>query len=328
MSRGENVAGAAPIEWAQLGTTGVRVTRLGLGTAPMGGLYEPVSEDDARGALQVGWDSGMRFFDTAPLYGAGLSERRVGAFLRTQERNTFTLETKVGRLLVPADGGASPGDGGDLKPVFDFSADGARRSLEESLTRMGMDRVDVALIHDPDDHYPEALEGTYPALHELRAAGVIGAIGAGMNQVEMLERFVRETDIDCVLIAGRYTLLDDRAATSLLPACGERGVGVVIGGVFNSGILAEPGVGAHFNYQPASAELVARARKIRDITESHGVPLPAAAIQYPLRDPRVTTIAVGARSGAEAREDVAYFTRPIPEGLWSDLDASGLLGWR
>ncbi len=317
-----------PLESAQLGPSSVLVTRLELGCAAIGGLYAPVREEDALDALQAAWDSGIRAYDTAPVYGAGLSERRVGAFLRTQSREAFTLTTKVGRLLVPrTDQVAGAAWSDDLEAVFDFSAAGVHRSLEESLIRLGLERVDVALIHDPDEHYREALEGAYPALHHLRASGVVGAIGAGMNQTAMLERFVRETDIDCVLVAGRYSLLDDRAAASLLPICAERGVGVIIGGVFNSGILAEAGVGSYFDYKPASPQLLDRARRLREMTTPYGVPLPAAALQYPLRDPRVTTVAVGARSRAEVLDDVAYFTTPIPDALWSDLERSGLLGW-
>lgn len=317
-----------PIEQARLGRSSVWVTRLELGCAPIGGLYAPVREDDALETLQAAWDSGIRGYDTAPVYGAGLSERRVGAFLRTQPREAFTLTTKVGRLLVQRAGQSAQPPSPPVEAVYDFTADGVRRSLEESLSRLGLERVDVVLIHDPDDHYRQALEGAYPALHELRAAGVIGAIGVGMNQAKVLESFVRETDIDCVLVAGRYSLLDDRAAASLLPACAEHGVGVIVGGVFNSGILADAEVGTHFDYKPANPELLDRARALREITMVHGVPLRAAALQYPGRDPRVTTIAVGARSRAEVQDDVNCFMRPIPQEVWSNLEASGLLGWK
>lgn len=331
MTSAQQSAGALPvpgqlIERARLGRSSVWVTRLELGCAPIGGLYAPVGEDDALETLQAAWDSGIRGYDTAPVYGAGLSERRVGAFLRTQPREAFTLTTKVGRLLIQGAGQSAQPHSLPVEAVYDFTANGVRRSLEGSLTRLGLERVDVALIHDPDEHYLQALEGAYPTLHELRASGVIGAIGVGMNQTEVLERFVRETDIDCVLVAGRYSLLDDRAAASLLPACAERGVGVIIGGVFNSGILADAEVGTHFDYKPANPELLDRA--LREITMAHGVPLPAAALQYPGRDPRVTTIAVGACSRTEVQDDVSCFMKPIPEQVWSNLEASGLLGWR
>ena len=215
MTSAQQTPGALPvpgqlIERARLGRSSVWVTRLELGCAPIGGLYAPVGEDDALETLQAAWDSGIRGYDTAPVYGAGISERRVGAFLRTQPREAFTLTTKVGRLLVQGPGQSAQPHSPSVEAVYDFTADGVRRSLEESLTRLGLDRVDVALIHDPDEHYRQALEGAYPALHELRASGVIGAIGVGMNQAEVLESFVRETDIDCVLVAGRYSLLDDR----------------------------------------------------------------------------------------------------------------------
>jgi D-threo-aldose 1-dehydrogenase len=330
MSSGENPAVAGPFERAQLGRSGVWVTRLELGCAPIAGLYAPVSEDDAADTLQAAWDGGIRAFDTAPLYGSGLSESRLGAFLRSKDRETFTVTTKVGRLLASSGEGSSPGTAapGLAATTPDYSAEGVERSLEASLARMGLDRVDVVLVHDPDNYYEQALYGAFPALHKLRAAGVIGAVGAGMNQSEMLERFVRDADIDCVLVAGRYTMLDDRAAASLLPACAERGVGVVVGGVFNSGILARPVPGAHFDYRPANTAELSRAQKLREVVMAHGVSLAAAAIQYPRRDKRVTAIAVGARSAAEVREDIAHYTTPIPDALWSDLQSSGLLGWR
>ena len=289
MTSAQQTAGALPvpgqlIERARLGRSSVWVTRLELGCAPIGGLYAPVGEDDALETLQAAWDSGVRGYDTAPVYGAGLSERRVGAFLRTQPREAFTLTTKVGRLLIQGAGQSAQPHSLPVEAVYDFTANGVRRSLEESLTRLGLERVDVALIHDPDEHYLQALEGAYPTLHELRASGVIGAIGVGMNQTEVLERFVRETDIDCVLVAGRYSLLDDRAAASLLPACAERGVGVIIGGVFNSGILADAEVGTHFDYKPANPELLDRPRPTGDNDGSRGTvasgraPVPRAPI--------------------------------------------------
>ena len=293
----------------------------GLGTAPLGGLYAPVGEDEAAGALEVAWAGGVRFFDTAPHYGAGLAERRLGEFLRTRPRDEAIVSTKVGRRLVEGD--AKPGDeaffaGTGLVRVRDYSADGVRRSLEDSLARSGLDRFDLVLIHDPDDHWEQAVGQAYPALARLRDEGVVDAIGAGMNQCPMLTRFVRETDIDAVLVAGRYSLLDREAADELLPLCDERGIAVTVGGVFNSGVLAD---GTHFNYAPADEAVLAGVARRRAICARHGVPLAAAALAFPRRHPAVTTILVGARNAAEVAADLKLSTMEIPEALWADLES-------
>ena len=307
----------------RLGNSRVEVGRFGLGCAPLGSLEPtPANEEMGEGMLAAAWNGGVRTFDVAPFYGAGRAERRLGAFLVTKPRDEFVLSTKVGRLLIPT--GATDGE---LQPVFDFSQDGVKASLEASLRRLGLDRVDIALIHDPDDHFAEALDCAYPALEQMRSEGVIRAIGLGMNQADMLERFVRETDIDCFLVAGRYSLLDDRAARTLLPAATGRGVGVLLGGVFNSGILADPSPGATFNYRPAPSELLARAERLRAMTSYHGVSLPRAAIHYSLRHPAVTSIVVGARSAREVIANLDDFSTEVPADLWADLEASGLLGW-
>jgi D-threo-aldose 1-dehydrogenase len=211
--------------------------------------------------------------------------------------------------------------------MFDFSGDGIRRSLEASLERLGLDRVDIALIHDPDDHFSQAIGEAYPALEALRAAGTVRAIGLGMNQADMLERFVRDTDIDVVLVAGRYSLLDDRAGRGLLPAAADRHVAVLVAGVFNSGILADPRSGARFDYRPASDELVARAKALSAIAAEHDVPLTRVALQFPLRNSAVSGVVVGCRSSGEVTSNLAEFTAAVPGVLWSDLDQSGLVGW-
>ena len=225
-----------------LGRTGVSVSEMVFGGAPIGGLYAPVSEDQAAAALAAAWTAGIRAFDTAPHYGVGLSEQRIGMFLAG--RNEFALSTKVGRRLVPAAGDVEGVDGfygtPKLARVRDYSRDGVLATLEDSMRRLGTDRVDIALIHDPDDHAEEALDGAYAALDGLRAEGTIRAVGVGMNQAPLLEWFVERADLDCVLVAGRYSLLDTRAADSLFPACRRRGVAVLAAGVFNSGILADP----------------------------------------------------------------------------------------
>jgi D-threo-aldose 1-dehydrogenase len=313
---------------APLGRTGLTVTRLGLGTAPLGGLYAAVSEDEAVAVVERAWDAGLRFFDTAPLYGYGLAERHLGTVLRARPRDEFVLATKVGRLLR-ADAPPEPGQNfvgvPPVNPVFDFSYDGVMRSFEESLERLGLDRVDVLHIHDPDRHHDEALAGAYRALERLRAEGLVRAVGAGMNQVEMLARFAREADFDCFLVAGRYTLLDQPALRDLLPLCRERGIAVIAGGVFNSGILADPRPGARYNYAPAAAELVERARRLEAVCARWGVPLRAAAMRFPLGHPAVAAVVVGCRSTAELDENVRAFEAEIPAGLWAELRNEGLL---
>jgi D-threo-aldose 1-dehydrogenase len=293
------------------------------GGAPIGGLYAPVSDEDAAATLAAAWDAGIRAFDTAPHYGVGLSERRIGDFLAGRRRAEFTVSTKVGRLLVPDDDTA---DGVDeffatpaLRRVRDYSADGVLRSLEDSLRRLRLDRVDIALIHDPDDHQAEALDGAYPALARLRSDGAVGAIGLGVNSASLAEWFVSRADLDCVLVAGRYTLLDDSAARSLFPLCRSRGVAVLAAGVFNSGVLADPADGARYDYAPAAPGVLARARRVRDICARHGVPVAAAALRYVLRHPAVTAAVVGARAPEEIRADAGYLGLPIPESLWTDL---------
>lgn len=317
-----------PAHSVRLGRTRLTVTRLGLGTAPLGGLFEEVSDDQARAAVEAAWSAGLRFFDTAPLYGHGLAERRLGAVLSGCPRDDFTIATKVGRLLrldAPPEPGQAFKGVPPVNPIFDFSYDGVMRSFEESLQRLGLERVDVVHIHDPDDHFEEALNYAFPALDRLRSEGLIGALGAGMNQAEMLARFAREADFDCLLLAGRYTLLDQIGLAELLPLCLDRGIAVIAGGVYNSGILADPRPGVAYNYLPAPSELLERARRLRTVCERHGVPLKAAALQFPLGHPAVTVVLTGSRSAAELQENLSMFRMNIPSGLWEELKAEGLL---
>jgi D-threo-aldose 1-dehydrogenase len=323
-----------PATRVRLGATDVTVTRVGLGTAALGGLYHAVDEAAAVATVERAYELGIRFFDTAPLYGHGLSERRVGRALAAQPRDEYALATKVGRLLradAPPDesqlsGGFERWKGvPPVNPLFDFSFDGVLRSVEESLERLGLDRVDVLHIHDPDDNYDEALAGAYPALDRLRSEGTIGAVGAGMNQAELLVRFARAADFDVFLVAGRYTLLDQAALAELLPLCLERGIAVVVGGVYNSGLLADPRPGATFDYAPAPAELVERAQRLQAVCARHGVPLKAAALQFPLAHPAVTTLLVGARSVDELEDDLALLRTPVPPELWDELRRERLL---
>jgi D-threo-aldose 1-dehydrogenase len=312
-----------PTAGVGLGRSGLTVTQLGLGCAPIGGLYEPVSDADAGAVVDRAWEHGVRLFDTAPLYGSGLSENRLGLALQGRRRDEFALSTKVGRLLR-AGGNAHPQFKGApaLEPVFDFSYDGVLRSLDESLERLGLDRVDLVHIHDPDDHFEEARVGAYPALERLRDEGVVRAIGVGMNQSELLARFARETNVDCLLLAGRYTLLETGALAELLPLCLERGIAVIAGGVFNSGVLAG---GARYDYTPAHPEVLARVRRLADVCARWDIPLPAAAVQFPLGHPAIACVLVGCRSAAEVDEDVALFELDLPAGLWEELRAEGLL---
>ncbi len=315
---------------SRLGRSGVEITELSFGGAAIGNLFTPVDPAEAAAAVDAAWDAGIRSFDTAPHYGLGLSERRLGEALRTRPREAYTLSTKAGRLLEPC-----PTAGDDLangfavsadhRRVWDFSADGVRRSVEESLERLGLDRIDIVYLHDPDEHEDAAFRHGYPALERLRAEGVVGAIGAGMNQTAMLTRFVRDTDIDAVLCAGRFTLLDRSALDELLPEAAARGRSVVVGGVFNSGLLADPRPGATYDYTAAPDGLVRRALRLKAVAERHGVPLRAAALHYSLGHPAVAGALVGTRSADEVRDAADLLARDVPPALWEELIAEGLL---
>jgi D-threo-aldose 1-dehydrogenase len=301
----------APGDWLTprpLGVRGPAVTGLALGCAPIGNLFTGVSDDDARAAVYAAWDAGIRYFDTAPLYGHGTSERRLGRALQHRARADYVVSTKVGRVLRAAGARREPTifeDVGDVEPAFDFSRDGIMRSIEDSLGRLGLDRVDVALVHDPDDHEAEALRSAFPTLLRLRDEGVVAAVGCGMNQAAMLERFVDRVDLDCVLLAGRYSLLD-RSGTGLLTQCAERGVGVIVGGVFNTGVLIDPDAHPTYDYVAAPDAVLERVRQMRSVCDAHGIALGAAALQFVMRHPAVTTVLVGARSRAEVDLDVRY----------------------
>jgi D-threo-aldose 1-dehydrogenase len=324
-----SVAARPALPVRPLGRSGVAVTEISFGGAAIGNLFTAVTDDDARAAVDAAWDGGVRYFDTAPHYGLGLSERRLGAALRDRPRGDYVISTKVGRLLEPAPstsptaGGGRDAEGfdvpGNLVRRFDYSADGVRRSLEASLGRLGLDRVDIALIHDPDAHGEQALREAYPALARLRAEGVVGAIGVGMNQTEMLTRFVRETDIDVVLVAGRYTLLDRTAADTLLPAALERGVSVIAGGVFNSGLLAAPTPAATYDYAAAPGSLISRALRLQEICAESRVPLRAAAARFPLAHPAIASVLIGARNAAEVTDAITLRGLDIPSELWESL---------
>ena len=295
----------------------VALPRIGIGTGALGHLYTAVSDEEAEATLERAYDAGIRFFDTAPLYGAGLAERRLGRVLRTKEREEFVVSTKVGRLVEV--------EGPKGSWHFDFSYDGIMRSFEASLRRLGLDRVDILHLHDPEAHVKEAVDSGLRALRQLRDEGAIAACGVGMNKAAALVRFAETTDIDCLLVANRFTLLDRTAETELIPLCVRREIAAIAAGVFNSGLLAGPAPGATFNYEPATPDLIERAQTLAEICEHHGVPLKAAAVQFPLHHFAVSAILIGPRSVAELDEDLQLMGVVIPEDLWADVDASGAL---
>lgn len=310
--------------------------KLGFGGANLGNLFTAMSDEQAHAVLEAAWDCGIRYFDTAPHYGLGLAERRLGAFLATKPRAEFVVSTKVGRRLAPSPETSDELDeeGGfvvaaDVRRVWDPSPDGVRRSLDESLERLGLDRVDVLFLHDPDeyDDVEGSVRSAVPALVGLRDEGLVHAVGIGSKSVAAHLAGVRTGDLDLLMVAGRYTLLEQPAAPELVPLCRERGVGIVVAGAFNSGLLSTstPGPGAHYEYGDAPAEVVEKARRLAAVCGKHGVELPAAALQFPLREPVVRSIALGATEPAHIEQNVARIAEPIPAALWEELGAEGLL---
>jgi len=315
----------------ELGRTGVRVPPIGLGCAPLGNFRRPMGEEQARAVVEAALEEGWSYLDTAPHYGVGLSEERLGRALAGRDRASYVVSTKVGRRLRPLAPGEEPPDGEgftDTPPrarVWDLGRDGIRATVEASLERLGTDRVEILLLHDVENHVREVYETGFPALAELRAEGAVGAIGFGMNHSDVLARFVADLDVDVVLCAGRWTLLDHRAATDLLPVCERRGTSVVVGGVYNSGLLADPRPGAHYDYREAPAEVLERARRIQAVCGEFGVPLRAAALRFPFGHPAVASVVVGCATEAEVRDNARTFAREVPEELWHALVERGLL---
>ena len=325
---------ADPTAQVPLAKTGLTVTRLSIGTAPIGNLLDVVPEADAAAAIDAAFSAGIRYIDTAPFYGYGLAEQRAGRGLAGRVRDDYVVSTKVGRLIRPGKRTGTEVFGNnqsfylandEMCCVLDYGYDGVMRSLEESLERLDLDRVDILHIHDPDDHFDEAVEGAYKALDKLRSEGTIRAVSAGMNQWEMPARFMDYGDFDCFLLAGRYTLLDQTSLPEFLPKCQRNGVSVIIGGVYNSGLLADPRPGITFNYVAAPKDLIDRALEIEKTCLRHGIPLKAAAIQFPLGHPAVATVLTGVRSAEEFKENERLFRLSIPDDLWADLKAEGLL---
>jgi D-threo-aldose 1-dehydrogenase len=326
------------MERRRLGGTQIEVSVLGLGCGPLGGLYDLLDEAEATATVATALDAGISYFDTAPFYGSGLSEHRLGTGLR-RARDQAVISTKVGRLLRPAaSGGPVAGmfrEALPFDPVYDYSRDGVLRSVEDSLQRLGTDRVDILYIHDVnrrwhgdavEARFREVMTGGYPALVELREAGVVGAIGVGMNDSGMLIRFAEAGDFDVFMLAGRYTLLDQSGLDGLFQACAARGISIVAAGPFNSGILATGArEGAKFFYADADPEVLDRTRRIEAICADHRVPLATAALQFALRHPVVASVATGMVSPDEVAHNAAALAAPVPPALWSDLKAAGLL---
>ena len=319
-----------PLEKVILGTSGLEVTRLGLGCAALGGLYGDIPDEQAVQVVHRAFDLGLNLLDTAPLYGAGKSEKRLGLALKGVPRENYVLASKVGRILVPTDGENNEQGIFDnpppFKPVFDFSYDGVMRSFEDSLERLGVDRIDILHIHDPDDHWEEAISGAYPALERLRNEGAISAISAGMNQWEMLARFARAGDFDCFLLAGRYSLLDQSSLDELLPLCVEKNIGIMAGGTYNSGILAKGAQpGATYNYSEAPPEIMAKAKGLEEAALRHQVDLKAAASQFVFAHPAITCIIPGTRQPDRVSENFNLLKEDIPTEFWDELRNKNLI---
>ena len=332
---------SAPREKRTIGTTSLSLETLGLGCASVGNLYQPVSDLDARGLLESAWQSGFRYFDTAPHYGQGLSERRVGDFLREKKISEYVISTKVGRLLRPA--GYARERHGFISPMpfnihYDYSYDGVMRSYEDSLQRLGLDSVDMLYVHDigtythgeeNDRLFTDAMKGGYKALDQLRSHGAVKAIGLGVNEYQVCEAALEYGDWDCFLLAGRYTLLEQTALDTFLPKCVDRQCSIVIGGVYNSGILATGVKGQgpwHYDYGQAPDEVVEKVSRIEKICDSYAVPLAAAALQFPLVHPAVASVIPGIGKPSRVRETTRLFALDIPVSLWADLKRAGLLG--
>ena len=318
-----------PLEKVPLGRSGLSVTRLGLGCASIGGLYGDIPDDQAIAVVRRALSLGLNLLDTAPLYGSGKSELRLGQALAGVPRDRYVLSSKVGRVLVPTKRDPQVGafnDPAPYQPVFDFSYDGVMRSFAASLNRLGVDRIDILHIHDPDNHWQEAIDGAYPALDELRGEGVIRAVSAGMNQWEMLARFAREGDFDCFLLAGRYSLLDQSALDELLPLCVKKNIGILAGGTYNSGILAKGAhPGATYNYQEAPPEIAAKAKALEAVAARHQVDLRAAASQFVFAHPAITCIIPGTRRPERVQENFDLLSQEIPASFWAELRTEGLV---
>jgi D-threo-aldose 1-dehydrogenase len=330
-----------PSDRRVLGKSGVEVTLMGLGGAPLGNMYQAFPDQQARAMIEAAYEAGIRYFDTAPLYGFGLSEHRFGEALRGRERADYVLSTKVGRLLRPGDPATL--DHGQFKnglpfaQVYDYGYDGVMRSIEDSLQRLATWRIDILLVHDLDvwTHRSEAarrarveefMAGGYRAMLELRETGVVRAIGAGVNETAACQDLAERGDFDCFLLAGRYTLLEQGPLDEFLPLCERRNIALIVGGAYNTGILATGAIeGAYFQYAPAPPEIVERVRRIEEVCARHRMRLPSAALQFPLGHPAVATVALGMRAPEEVEQNVELFAAEAPSDFWAELKHEGLL---
>lgn len=312
----------------KLKRSNLEVTRLSLGTAPLGGLFKAVTDNEGEELLNTALDMGINYFDTAPQYGHGVAEIRLGRALQ-KAQVPYIIETKVGRTLEKVENAELfpwfPDAPRNVMPVFNYTADGIRRAFDESLERMGLDHIDIVLMHDAEDHVKEAIENAFPVLAEYRDQGLIKAVGIGINFVEQGLEIMKGTDLDIALIAGRYTLLDQIAHRDLFPYALKHNIDITMGGVLNSGVLANPAPGATYNYLPASDEIIAKAKNICDFLKARNIPLLAAALQFPLRHPAVTSVLTGPRNVAELRENIDAFNSQLPDTIWSELEDAGLI---
>lgn len=323
----------------KFGRTDLEVTAFGFGTAPIGNIFREIDEATSDGMIQEAWDQGVRYYDTAPMYGHGLSELRTGHSLRWKNRDDLVLSSKVGRLLKPARKDeidyAPWTNAGRFTMHFDYSYDGTMRAFEDSLQRLNLERMDICFIHDIDvftrgadqpEVFRQAMDGAWKALSDLRDQGVVRAIGVGVNEWEVCQAALEQRDFDCFLLAGRYTLLEQNALDTFLPLCEERGAAVVVGGGFNSGILATGAIeGAKYNYAPAPADIMDRVRKIEGVCADHKVPLPAAALQFVVAHPAIPSFIAGTRTVDQLKQNLDWFSHPIPAAFWAELKSRGLL---
>lgn len=328
-----------PSQKRKLGRVDLDVTAFAFGTAPVGNIFRTISDSDSDAMFGSAWDAGVRYFDTAPMYGHGLSELRTGQSLRWKNRDDYVLSSKVGRVLKPArraDIDFAPWvDAAPFTMQFDYSYDGTMRSFEDSLQRLGLERIDICFIHDIDvfsrgaeqpEVFKQAMDGCWKALEKLRSEGVVKAIGVGVNEWEVCHEALRQRDFDCFLLAGRYTLLEQEALDEFLPLCEKRGAAVVVGGGFNSGILATGArPGAKYNYAPAPAEIMQRVADIEKICTEYQVPLPAVALQFVVAHPAIPSFIAGTRTVEQLSQNLQWFNHPIPLDLWRDLKRKGLL---
>ena len=328
-----------PGQKLKFGRVDLEVTAFGFGTAPIGNIFREIDEETSDAMIRSAWDAGVRYYDTAPMYGHGLSELRTGHSLRWKKRDDFVLSSKVGRRLVPAKREtidfAPWTNAAPFVMEFDYTYDGTMRAFEDSLQRMALERMDICFIHDIDvftrgaeqpEVFREAMDGCWRALEKLRDEGVVKAIGVGVNEWEVCHAALEQRDFDCFLLAGRYTLLEQEALDAFLPLCEARGAAVVVGGGFNSGILATGArPGAKYNYAPAPAAILEKVARIERVCAAHGVPLPAAALQFVVAHPAVPSFLAGTRTVEQLRQNLAWFQHPIPNDFWAELKHQNLL---